>query len=99
MSRFRVFFLPRARREYAIALAWWRVNRTAARTLLREEVRAARRLLARHPEAGPEDEAGTGVRRLLLQRTEYHIYYRVVAEERRVDILAVWHARRLPPDL
>lgn len=99
MTRVRVYLLPRARDEYALALAWWRSNRTAARDLLKIEVRSAIRLLSEQPEAGPEDDALRGVRRLFLRRCGYHLYYRVHVEQRRVDVLALWHARRLPPEI
>src|SRR5262245_27179585 len=60
--------LARARREYAAAAAWWRLNRQAAPNMLRNEMLAARTLLAKFPEAGEVDEGQGGeVRRLLLR--------------------------------
>ena len=35
-----------------------------------------------------------GVRRILLSRVRYHLYYRVNEESRQVEVLALWHARR-----
>jgi plasmid stabilization system protein ParE len=35
-----------------------------------------------------------GVRRLLLSRTGYHLYYQLNAEAARIEILALWHSRR-----
>lgn len=41
-----------------------------------------------------------GVRRLLLSRTGYHLYYRIHEEERVVEVLALWHTSRgTRPDL
>jgi plasmid stabilization system protein ParE len=39
-----------------------------------------------------------GVRRVLLRRTRYHLYYRIVGDD--IEILAFWHAGRgTPPPL
>ena len=35
-----------------------------------------------------------GVRRVLLQRSGYHVYYLVDEPNRSIEILSVWHARR-----
>lgn len=98
-ARYRVHIQDRARREIAIDIAWWRINRPAAPNALREELGKARELLARNPEAGPAAEDHPGVRRLLLERVSYHVYYRVNADARQVEILAFWHTRRRPPAL
>jgi hypothetical protein len=52
--------LGRARREYAAALAWWRLYRPAAPHLLRDEMRAAKKLLSEFPEAGEIDATHGG---------------------------------------
>jgi len=49
--------------------------------------------------ADEDDERGPGLRRILLPRSGYHVYYRVREGQRRVDVLSFWHARRLPPAL
>lgn len=98
MKRYEVRMLGRARREYAAAAAWWRLNRRAAPNMLRNELLAARKLLAKFPEAGEVDEGQGGeVRRLLLQGSTYLLFYRVNHRARQIEILAVWHAQRLPP--
>ena len=96
MTRYRVLFLRRAKREYALALAWWRQNRPAAPTLLRGEARAARKLLAEQPYVGAVDPQHA-LRRLLLTETGYHFYYRIHEDERVVEILAIWHVSRDTP--
>lgn len=63
-------------------------------------MRAARRLLAEQPEAGEVEESRRpGIRRLLLKHSRYHVYYTVDHSRRRVELLAIWHAQRLPPVL
>jgi len=98
-GRYRIQILDRARREFAIDIAWWRVNRPAAPHAIREELAKARDLLARNPEAGPAAEDHPGIRRLLLARVSYHLYYRVNRAARQIEIVAFWHTRRGPPAL
>lgn len=40
-----------------------------------------------------------GVRRVLLPRSSYHVYWRVIDDGHAVEILACWHTSRgrLPP--
>jgi hypothetical protein len=56
-------------REMAAVFAWWRINRPANPRLVATELRAARKLLAKFPEAGEVDQGRGGeVRRLVLRR-------------------------------
>jgi plasmid stabilization system protein ParE len=89
----------RAKRHLAIARAWWRVNRPSAPDAIDDALHMARRLLRSTPEVGGESADSPGLRRLLLERVDYHLYYRIDHGERSVEIVAVWHARRLPPTL
>lgn len=98
-GRYRIHILDRARREIAINIAWWRVNRPAAPNAIRAELARARDLLAKNPEAGHAAEDHPGIRRLLLDRVSYHLYYRVDHAAQQVDILSLWHTRRSPPPL
>ena len=100
MKRYEVHLLARARREYAVALAWWRINREKNPTLLRDEMRAARKRLSRFPMAGEMDrDSGGEIHRLLLARSHYFLYYRVDHAARRVEIIRLWEAHQLPPTL
>lgn len=94
--RYRVQILDRVRRELALDIAWWRVNRPSARNPIREELARACDILAQHPEAGPAAEDHPGIRRLLLVGASYHLYYRVNHAKRQVEIVALWHTRRRP---
>lgn len=101
MKRYQVTLTRRARRELAVARAWWRLYRPAAPGAIDRAMRAARTLLARFPDAGASpndpDLERLGLQRLLLQGVDYHLYYRIFDEEHRIEIITIWHASRLPP--
>jgi len=80
-----------AEREIREAAAWWQVNRPAARDLLYSELARGFELVTNHPSivAQAADIELGGVRRLLLYRISYHMYYRV--DQDMVEILAFWH--------
>ena len=97
--RHRILFLPPARFHVREAAQWWRENR-ASPELLERELDTALRLLARHPDIGPPVLQRPGVRRLLLRKTQYHLYYRVDRAAGVVRIVALWHtARGSEPEL
>jgi plasmid stabilization system protein ParE len=73
--------------------AWWREHRRAAPDLFTDELDRALLALGEMPTLGVIYQAGTrSVRRLLLRRTHYHLYF--VQESERVYVLAVWNAFR-----
>ena len=76
------------------AHAWWRENRPAAPFAVREELARATALIALQPGLGaPATNVRlSGVRRLLLSRIGYWIYYR--ANRTDIDVLAFWHVSR-----
>jgi plasmid stabilization system protein ParE len=85
-----------ARRQADRIDRWWRENRPAARDLFAREMAEARALLVSTPDAGAPftERQGVVVRRLLLPRTRYHLYYEVNRESEAVMVLAVWGAPR-----
>jgi plasmid stabilization system protein ParE len=84
----------------ATVFAWWRIHRPAGRKIVVTEAREAKRILGRFPEIGEIDRGRGGeIRRLLLPRSGYFVFYRVDHGARRVDVLAFWSAQRLPPAL
>lgn len=92
---------PRAREHVACIDAWWRENRAAASDLFMQSIDAAFGQLAANPLAGPryleldeEVDERFEVRRLLLRRCRYHVYYRFDANLDRVEVLAIWHTSR-----
>jgi len=72
--------------------AWWRENRQAAPDLFTNELDQALLTLEDTPTLGVRYESRPKVRRLLLKRTHYHLYF--VEEAERVYVLAVWSAFR-----
>ena len=92
----RVDVTPSARRQAAKAKAWWREHRSAAPLLFENELADAIALLVEQPEAGqplPRPRS-PHLRRLLLRRTRYHVFYKYDAADSRILILAVWSAVR-----
>jgi plasmid stabilization system protein ParE len=63
---------------------------------LADDLGRAFELLLVQPGIGARARNATkeGVRRLLLSRTGYHLYYQVNVEAGRIEVLALWHARR-----
>lgn len=73
---------------------WWRKNRLAAPDLFLDELNESFELIAGAPQIGRlyRPSPVRHVRRLLLKRTRYHLYYVTMPDE--VRVLAVWHAQR-----
>ena len=93
----RVKISTRAGSQIRQVAAWWAENRTKAPGAVREDVGEALALLAHQPFLGsPCTSIGTlELRRLLLGRLRYFLYYRVT--EKTADIVAFWHASRGEP--
>jgi plasmid stabilization system protein ParE len=92
-----VVILPRAVEQISLAAAWWRQHRPEAPTMLEDELGRALARLADTPNAGAPVRSRAGlrdVRRLLLRRTGYAIFYRVRERAGRVDVAAFWYGGR-----
>ncbi len=73
--------------------AWWRENRRAAADLFTNELAQALKALTDIPALGtPYQARRTMIRRVLLRRTHYHVYF--VQEDDRLYVVAVWSAFR-----
>ena len=73
--------------------AWWRANRRAAQDLFTDELEAAVVALSETPTLGVGYQgASEPVRRVLLPRTHYHLYFTQEAD--RLLVVAVWSAFR-----
>lgn len=85
-----------AARHVREAEAWWRVNRTAAPNAIRQELQRAFALIATHQHIGGRatNVRLPNVRRIYLPRIKYHLYFHVVEDPARVQVVALWHARR-----
>ena len=96
-SRLPVRFTRRAARHVDEAGRWWHANRTKAPGALREELAQALQLVSAQPDAGAtaRNVRLAGVRRVLLRRVSYHLYYRLVeSPSRSIQVVALWHAGR-----
>ncbi len=87
-----VEWTARADREATRAVRWWAKNRPAAPRLLREELARAIDLVRSSPLMGTVWRPG--IRRIVLERTRYHLYYNVEASPDRIRVLAVWSSIR-----
>lgn len=87
-----VEWTARADREATRAVGWWAKNRPATPRLLRQEIAEAIELVRAAPSMGTVWKPG--VRRLVLERTRYHVYYSVEASPDRIRVLAVWSSVR-----
>ena len=99
MSRYRAELSPRAKDELLSISTWWRENRSNPEQL-DQEFAEALMLLVEHPEAGHAFARSRrpGVRRLLLRKSQHHLYYEIDRRFEIVYILAIGHtARRRAP--
>jgi hypothetical protein len=74
----------------------WRANRLAAPTLVLDELEAAERHLSSAPVSGQifGTRKGRLIRRWLLEKTEYHVYFAVDRAAQVIVVHSVWGARR-----
>jgi hypothetical protein len=86
----------RAKREIARAALWWSKNRPEAPLLFVDELEAAEQHLCIAPISGQiyGYRKNRLIRRWLLERAEYHIYFSVNREAQVVMLHSVWGARR-----
>ncbi len=78
----------------------WRMNRSAAPGLFRDELAAALEFISLAPFAGRHYQRSKtpGVQRVLLRSTRYHVYY--VVRDPDALVVAAWSAvRGAGPDL
>ena len=94
--RLGVVFWTRAARQVEAAGQWWSENRQGSPEALPEELGRVLDLIARQPGVGvPATNLRlSGVRRILLPRVEYFLFYRLARRRQVVEVLAFWHARR-----
>ncbi len=93
---FRVELSPQARAQIAAINLWWAENRPAAPTLVAVEFQTAIQQLTTSPESGRlhDRRRQVYVRKLLMPRSRYRLYYEVDLASQLVTILAVWHVSR-----
>ena len=81
-----------AKAEVARVDAWWRQNRPAAPDLFLDELEQALTALADAPALGTLYGPKPGVRRLLLKRAHYQLYF--IEQADRVFVVSVWSTFR-----
>lgn len=86
----------RARRHIEKIQAWWVENRPAAPALFLDDLAGAERRLRTTPTLGVIYSAHKSgvVRRVLLEETHHHLFYRYRPERDELTVLAVWGAPR-----
>lgn len=86
---------PEARKQIREANAWWVENRSAAPHLVRTELERTFFLISSQPRVGSPalDQGLEQIRRVLLYRIGYHLYYRI-APDSTVLVLGLWHTSR-----
>ena len=96
--RLRVIVGKRAASQILEANDWWREHRAANPDALHAELTRAFDLVAAQPGIGAPAQQPSlrGVRRVLLRRVGYLLYYRIAARKGELHILAFRHARRAP---
>jgi len=81
MNEFRVELSPRARAQFVSVQRWWIENRRAAPDLLVLELEDAMRILVTSPNFGEIYRFVPRIRKVLLGRTRYGFFVRLVAED------------------
>lgn len=87
---------PRAETQIRTAASWWSENRPKAPGAFRKDIDRGFELARDFPAAGErvEHPRYKELRRILLGRIRYHLYYSVSRETKVVKVLALWHTSR-----
>ncbi len=93
---FGVALTPRAKGHLVQIQRWWVANRPDARDLFPLEFETAARRLISSPKTPMVYRRlkGREIRRTLLPRSRYHVYFEVNEGDRLVFVVAIWHASR-----
>ena len=93
---YRILLPPVAEEQIRAADQWWRENRRASPNLFVDEFEQALRWLREMPAIGSRFRRSTvpGVRRILLRRSRYWVYYIPDESHSLVYVLAVWSGHR-----
>ena len=75
---------------------WWKENRPSAPRIFTEELGSTLGLICEMPGVGVRWPSARrpGIRRILMPKTEHHVYFRVNETGATVHVLAVWGAPR-----
>lgn len=94
--KYRVLLTREAERQFLAAHRWWLENRQSSPNLLVDEFEEMVGLLQILPEVGHVFRRATipGIRRILLRKSRYWLYYIPDPSHSVVYVLAVWSAHR-----
>jgi plasmid stabilization system protein ParE len=91
-----VVIMPRARRQIDRAADWWDQNRDKSPEAFDEDLSSAISGIAENAALGTIVRRGSlTIRRILLTRIRYYLYYRVRADT--IEVIFIWHSSRRPP--
>ena len=93
---FRVELAPRAHEQARRIDRWWRENRESSPTLFADELSELLERLEQGIAAGVlyPFTAPFEVRRVLLPRSRYHVYFSIEPDAELVKVRAIWHTAR-----
>jgi plasmid stabilization system protein ParE len=96
MKPFRVIVTATARDQIREIALWWRAHALDAPDLFLEQLEVGLERLSTAPWSGSPYSLvhPTDIRRILLRRCQYHLYYTVDADAGAVTIRAIWHSAR-----
>lgn len=88
----KIVFTPEADQQVEECDAWWRRNRKATGSLFAHELAAVKELILKSPGIGTVYATldGEPVRRLLMKKTDNHLYYSVDHHRDCVIVHSVW---------
>jgi plasmid stabilization system protein ParE len=91
-----IIVAPSAHQQAKRIADWWEANREKAPALFAQELEAAFARVATAPTSIRiyRESKGRVIRRLLLPRTCYHLFFEVNEAKLQVHVLAVWHTAR-----
>jgi plasmid stabilization system protein ParE len=96
MKRYGVVLAPAAQAQARKIAGWWRENRPSVPDLFDDEIEAMLDRLGDAPNTGLSYRTVRNrlIRRALMARTSYNVYFETDEERAMVRIVAVWHAAR-----
>ncbi|OGQ26381.1 MAG: hypothetical protein A2138_19765 [Deltaproteobacteria bacterium RBG_16_71_12] len=89
-------YAKRAVRQIAAAASWWTENRPLAPMMFERELAHALRTIQESSTVFAELKTtkAKGIRRVLMARSRYHLYWHMIEDGTVVEILACWHTSR-----
>lgn len=93
---YQVFITATAQSQIRQAAQWWADRRPEVPSLFVDELASTLGLLRTVPLVGSRYSSihSYDLRRILLKRSLYHVYYTVQPTQTRVIVRAVWHSAR-----